>query len=76
MSHKEYSVWLALRVYISAKGCLGVTGHVERLPLLAFPLTQKWRKHAKGADVKHFPDQKMYKGLLKDNSVKRNRYTR
>lgn len=56
------------------KGCLGVTGHVERLPLLALPLTLKWRKQAKGADVEAFvrPEQ-MYKGLLKENSVKRSR---
>lgn len=74
MSHKGYSIWLALRVSISAKGCLGITGHVERLPWLAFPLTQKWRKQDKGADVEAFarPEQ-MYKGLLKENSVKRNR---
>lgn len=74
MPHKGYSIWLALRVSIPAKGCLGITGHVERLPLLAFPFTQKWRKQAKGADVEAFarPEQ-MYKGLLKKNNVKRNR---
>lgn len=70
-SLKEYCVWLALRTYISATGCLGITGHMERLLLLAFLLTQKWREQAKGVGVEAFArlEQVYKKNVLKENTV-------
>lgn len=75
MLHPE-NLWLRCRPLVLARHCIlcGTLFFWFRGPWLAFPLTQKWRKQANGADVEAFarPEQ-MYEGLLNDNSLKRNR---